>query len=95
MKIIPQNNYLLVKPVPKKEAMKSGIIIPQSTEIDSEAQTSHCEIVEVSDGSEYKKGQIVLFSKLVPDDMMVETESGGQETLWFVHERDIKAIIEL
>ena len=94
MRIVPQNSYLLVKPVPKKEVLNSGIIIPVTTEIDIEAEISHCEIIEVSEGSKYKKGQIVLFSKLVPDNMQIELESGERVEYWFVREEDIKAIIE-
>lgn len=92
MKLIPKNDYIVVKELPKSSVSSSGIILP--VEEDDEAQTSHCEVVEVCPGSEYKKGQIVLFSKLVPDDVQVKTEKGDMEKYWFVKETDIKAVLE-
>lgn len=82
------NKFLLVKSLKAKEKdEKSGIFL--SVEKDEEAQTSRCEVLLVPVGSKFKIGDIVYFSKLVPDDVMIKM--GGEDVaLWFVREDDIK-----
>ena len=95
MQLIMDNDYLAVKEMPRKESTKTGIILPDKVEEDGDAQTSHCEVVAVCEGSIYTPGDIVLFSKLVPDDVWIEDEKGKKIKLWFVKEMDIKAKLVL
>lgn len=94
MRIQTKNNYLLVKSLPPKELTKSGIILPEGAEEDGTVQTSLATVFAVNKDSEYEVGQVVAFSKLVPDDWEVEI-NGKKERLWWVPEGDIKGIIKL
>lgn len=82
------NNFLLVKELKADEKdEKSGIFL--SVEKDDEFQTSRCEVLLVSEGSKFKPKDIIYFSKLVPDDVMLK--DGKEDVkLWFVREDDIK-----
>ena len=98
MKIEPKNGYMLVR-ADKKLTTAAGILLP--VESDDEAQTTHAVVVVPPEASlekpytsEYKVGDIVLFSKLVPDDVVIEDENGKQQTLWFVKVSSIKGVIK-
>ena len=91
MKIEPKNGYMPVRS-DKKLITESGLILP--VESDDEAQTTHAVVVIPFEGSEYKVGDIVLFSKLVPDDVVIEDEKGEKQTLWFVKVNSIKGVIK-
>lgn len=93
MKLQPKNNYLIVKAVEPKKATASGLVLPEGAELDADHQTSYGEVVATTSGSEYNAGDTVLFSKLVPDDVMVEDTKGKKLTYWFVLESDIKAVV--
>ena len=84
-----KNGFLATVPLTGETERKSGLVIPDNEDM---TQTTHAEVVAVAKGSEYKEGQVVLFSKLVPDDFQLEHE-GKFTTLWFVKESDIKAIL--
>ena len=94
VKLQPKNGYLLVEARQKGEMAetKSGIVLPD--DIDSDHQTSMARVIATCDVSEYKIGDIVLFSKLMPDDVMVEDKDGKRITCWFVREEDIKGLIK-
>ena len=86
------NGFLLAKSLPKIGIdKKSGIYLP--VEKDEEAQTSECEVVLVPEGSKFKIGQHIFFSKLVPDNVVLyddNTSVDSEIELWFVREDDIK-----
>ena len=84
-----KNGYLAVQPLEGEKETDSGIIVPENA--DEQSQTTHAKVYAVTEGSYYKKGDVVLFSKLVPDDVQVEDEKGKRVELWFVLESDIKA----
>jgi len=90
MKLQMKNGYLAVKELPKDKQTETGIFLPDN--VGDEFQTSICEIVFTS-LDEYKVGQHVMFSKLVPDDVEMEID-GEKQIYWFVHESDIKAVIK-
>ncbi len=87
------NGYLLVKSLKAEEKdKKSGIFL--SKEKDEECQTSRCEVMLVpeiagTEVGEFKPGDIVYFSKLVPDDVMMNVD-GEDVELWFILESDVK-----
>ncbi|MCH7748248.1 MAG: hypothetical protein IH939_09135 [Acidobacteria bacterium] len=93
MNLQPKNGYLIVKALEPKKMTETGIVLPEGAQEDDEQQTSFCEVLAIPDESEYKKGETVLFSKLVPDDVMVEVD-GKKELWWFVKETDVKAILK-
>ena len=93
MTLEPKNGYILAKAVEAKKATDSGIVLPEGVEEDGEQQTSYAEIVSVCQGSEYLKGDTILFSKLMPDDVMAEID-GVKQVLWFIKETDIKALVK-
>ena len=93
MTLQPKNGYILAKAVEAKEATESGIALPEGVEADGEQQTSYAEIVAVCQDSEYDVGDTILFSKMVPDDVMVEID-GEKQLLHFIKETDIKAKVE-
>ena len=83
-----ENGFLLVKSLKDTgEDKKSGIYLP--VEKDDEFQTSRCEILLVPEGSKYKVGEVIFFSKLVPDNVMI-AESDEEVELWFILETDVK-----
>ena len=91
MKIQPKNGYMLVRSE-KKLQTAAGILLP--VESDDEAQTTHAVVVVPPEGLEYEVGDVVLFSKLVPDDVVIEDENGKKQTLWFVKVSSIKGLIK-
>ena len=106
MKIQPKNGYMLVRSEKKLETA-AGILLP--VESDDEAQTTFAVVVIPPQGlvesakspglkdhftPEYEVGDVVLFSKLVPDDVVIEDENGKKQTLWFVKVSSIKGVIK-
>ena len=93
MTLQPKNGYILAKAVEQKKATDAGIALPEGVEEDGEQQTSYAEIVAICQGSEYNIGDTILFSKMVPDDVMTEID-GEKQLLHFIKETDIKAKVE-
>ena len=93
MKLLPVNNHIIVRALEAKEATKSGIILPSGVEEDGDMQTSFAEVVATEKDSYYQIGMTVLFSKLIPDDLLIEDENGDKQTFWIVKETDVKAIV--
>lgn len=94
MKLIPVNNYIVVKALEPKKATESGIIIPEGVEEDGDMQTSFAEVVATEEGSKYKVGMMITFSKLVPNDMLIEDSNGEKHNYWTLKETDIELIVE-
>ena len=97
MKIEPKNGYMLVRSDKKLETA-AGILLP--VESDDEAQTTFATVVIPPKENwfklwtDYQIGDVVLFSKLVPDDVVIEDENGKKQTLWFVKVSSIKGLIK-
>jgi len=91
MKLRMKNGYLAIQPLTGEKQTDSGIVVPENVD---ETQTTHGVVFATSEGSEYKKNDIVLFSKLVPDDVSIKDDKGMPTELWFVLESDIKAQIK-
>lgn len=60
MRIIPENQKLIVLPIESEEESSNGIIIPASV---STADLSKAEVIEVSNdlSDKFKKGDIVMY----------------------------------
>lgn len=96
MQLRPLNDRLIVKPLPKEEVTKSGIILPDT--IDKE-RPEQGEVVAVGPGKltpegqrlemSVKVGDKVVFKKYSPDEVKVE----DQEYL-VISDGDILAVIE-
>jgi chaperonin GroES len=96
MNIKPLNGKVIVKPVPKEELTKSGIILPGNA---SKEKPEQGEVVAVGEGKmlengtrtvmSVKIGDKVLFKKYSPDEIKVEDEE-----LLVLDEADILAIIQ-
>lgn len=96
MKLKPLFNNVIVKPVPKEEVTKSGIVLPDTMDKDKPEQG---EVVAVGEGKRLDSGEIskmsvkvgdkVVFKKYSPDEVKVD----GEEYL-VLSESDIIAILE-
>ncbi|HPN15378.1 MAG TPA: co-chaperone GroES [bacterium] len=96
MQLRPLNDRLIVKPLPKEEVTKSGIILPDT--IDKE-RPEQGEVVAIGPGKltpegqrlemSVKVGDKVVFKKYSPDEVKVD----DQEFL-VISDSDILAIIE-
>ncbi len=96
MKLKPLFNNVIVKPTPKEEMTKSGIILPDTMDKDKPEQG---EVVAVGEGKVLDNGQLskmvvkvgdkVMFKKYSPDEIKVD----GEEYL-VLSESDIIAILE-
>ena len=82
-----QNSYLLLVGVEKKEDKTSGGIILPSI-IEDKDTTASAEIHEAPEGSVYKKGQVILFSKYLPVQFTLENKS-----YMAVKEQDVIAVL--
>lgn len=96
MQLRPLNDRLIVKPLPKEEVTKSGIILPDT--IDKE-RPEQGEVVAIGPGKltpegqrlemSVKVGDKVVFKKYSPDEVKID----DQEFL-VISDSDILAIIE-
>jgi len=95
MKVKPLNDHVLVKPTPKTEVTKSGIVIPETVEKERPEQG---EVLATGPGKlkdgklqpmSVKVGDKVMFKKYGPDEIKID----GQ-TLLILEESDIIAIVE-
>jgi len=97
MKLRPLNDRLIVKPLPKEEVTKSGIILPET--LDKE-RSEQGEVVAIGPGKllddgkrsvmDVKVGDKVMFKKYAPDEIKLE----DQEYL-VISEYDVLAVLEL
>jgi len=89
MKIIPQNGYILVKELKRKEdekATDTGIILPEeSLEDDEVAQGT----VVVSGDDKFTEGQILLFHKTLPVDALLKMDGDEKPTEYFFVKGDV------
>ena len=96
MKLRPLNDRLIVKPLPKEEVTKSGIILPET--LDKE-RSEQGEVVAIGPGKllddgkrsvmDVKVGDKVMFKKYAPDEIKLE----DQEYL-VISEYDVLAVLE-
>jgi len=96
MQLRPLNDRLIVKPLPKEEVTKSGIILPDT--IDKE-RPEQGEVVAIGPGKltpegqrlemSVKVGDKVVFKKYSPDEVKVDDQE-----LLVISDSDILAIIE-
>ncbi len=96
MKLKPLFNNVIVKPAPKEEVTKSGIVLPDTMDKEKPEQG---EVVAVGEGKLLDNGQLgkmvvkvgdkVMFKKYSPDEVKVD----GEEYL-VLSESDIIAILE-
>ena len=96
MKLRPLNNQIVVKPSPKEEVTKSGIVLPETAKGEKPAQG---EVVAIGDGKlldsgarapfTVKVGDKIMFKKYAADEIEVE----GTKFL-VLSENDVLAIIE-
>lgn len=66
----PKNNYIICKDIPKEKITKSGIVIPDGTEADDSCLTQG-EVIS-SAHKDYKKGDQIIFSRYIPEDLVVD-----------------------
>lgn len=96
MKLKPLFNHVIVKPAPREEMTKSGIVIPSSGD---KERPEKGEVLAVGPGRLLDNGQVapmsvgigqqVIFKKYAPDEIKVD----GEELL-VLSETDIVAVIE-
>lgn len=96
MKLRPLNDRLIVKALPKEEATKSGIILPDTVDKERPEQG---EVIAVGPGKlledgkrsamDVKVGDKIIFKKYAPDEVKVE----DQEYL-VISEYDVLAVLE-
>lgn len=91
MKLKPLGDRVVVKPLPKEETTKSGIILPESV---SQEKKQEGEIVAIGTGEKVLKlnlniGQKVVFSEYGGSEVKVE----GQDYKILTHD-DLLAVIE-
>ena len=96
MKLRPLFNNVIVKPAPKEEVTKSGIVLPETMDKEKPEQG---EVVAVGTGKLLDNGQTapmtvkvgdkVMFKKYSPDEVKVD----GEEYL-VLSESDIIAVID-
>ena len=92
MKIIVKNGYLAVNEIADRLKTKQGIELIKP--IDSESQMSLCEVIADEDGSEYKVGDRIHTTKIIPEDALIFDKKGEKHSFWYVKEEDVRAIIE-
>lgn len=91
MKLKPLGDRVVVKPLPKEETTKSGIILPESVSKESRMEG---ELMALGNGDKLSKlnlqiGQKVVFSEYGGADIKID----GQEYKILNHE-DLLAVIE-
>lgn len=96
MKIECKNNFIAVKAIEQEKVSKSGLILPDKMEDEEQIAQgeviAHCEPC-IEGSYSYKVGDIVLFSKIIPQDF--KFKDGDKETqAWFVKESDIICVLK-
>jgi len=89
MILLPKNGYIFVEAV-EAEKIKSGIILTSTASEDE--QLSQGSVV-FTNSEEFKVGDLVLFNKLIPDDIELEIK-GKTRKLWGLHESAIMSVIK-
>ena len=92
MTLTPKNGHIFVEAIlPEQYQSISGLLIPTDSATGDEqlAQGS----VLFSASAEYKEGDIVLFNKLIPNNIQLE-QDGKKKELFGLHESDIMAILK-
>ena len=96
MKINPLSDHILIEPVKQEERTKTGILLPETAQIERPEQGKVIAVGpgrKTEDGKyiplEVKAGDMVLFKKYGPDEIKIE----DKEYL-IAKEEDILAIIE-
>jgi len=95
MKIRPLSDHVLIEPIEKEEKTKTGIVLPETAEKESQQG----KVVAVGPGKKLpsgkvlemsvKKGDIVIFRKYGPDEIKVDDKK-----YLIAKEEDILAVIE-
>jgi len=93
MKLEPQNDLIIIKEPPRETQTKSGIVIPESANAQDDEQVAQGEVLK-SDNVHYEPGDVVLFHKVLPIDVMMEDEKGKQFKAWFLKADDVLAKIK-
>lgn len=92
MKLAPKNGNLIVKEPDREMVTKSGIFLPEVANARDDEQVAQGEIL-ASDNADYKKGDWVLFHKVLPVDAVVEMND-KKIKVWFLKTKDVLAKIE-
>jgi len=96
MKLIPQNDYILVEPIKQEKVTKGGIYIPDTA---SEERPMRGKVIAVGPGKMNDKGERmpisvkvgdeVIFKKYAPDEIKIDDKE-----YYFIKDDDILAVIE-
>lgn len=88
MTIKPLGDKVVVKPAPREETTKAGIVLPETSDKD---RPEKGEVVAVSEkaAKNLKVGDTVLFRKFGPDEFTL-----ADETVLVMSENDIIGIVE-
>lgn len=76
MKLISQNNFLLIEAILPEEVSVSGIIIPTGTE-QTDDDVARGKVIVGTE--EYPTGTTVLFKKVVPDSIKMKQDEKIKE----------------
>lgn len=81
------NNYIAVKELEVGDAsLNSGLILPETEQEEDQVAQG---IVRESANDNFKKGDVVLFHKMIPVDAQLKLENGDIERFWFIKESDV------
>lgn len=83
----------MLKEPPREQVTKRGIIIPETANVEDDEQTTYGEVI-ASSVDEYKKGDVVLFPKVLPNDFEVELTEGKKEKVWFLHYEQVMGVLQ-
>ncbi len=72
------------------QSLKSGLILPESEQQEDQVAQG---VVKESAVEEYKKGDVLLFHKMIPVDAQLKMENGDIERVWFIRETDIICVL--
>ena len=92
MKLIPKNNILIVKEPDRETQTKMGIILPDIANRRDDEQVAQGELL--ADSGDYKKGDWVLFHKVLPVDAMIKDDKGEDIKVWFLKAEDVLAVLD-
>ena len=89
MNIQLKNEYVILKALEDEDTKtESGLYIPKETRAEEQVATGEI----LLDSGEYKKGDKILFHKIIPIDAHLEV-NGKSEQVWFIKIKDIIAVI--
>lgn len=78
----PKNNFIILTTIKDEEQRKSGIIVP--TTVEDKDTCGWADVYETCEGSQYKKGQRVIFTKWIPVIFILEDTE-----YWVIREQDV------